>query len=696
MRPNDAVEAALTTALAAGLAWRLVCAGWKAEAGAVIAPLIIAAAAPSAASLHDAASGASPRLCGSDGRVLGCTMPGLIAGALAYSRLRTGESAGPLRAYLWGSSLSSALVLSGLPTASASTRTAIQLSVLLVAGLGTTVWLDAGECWTVAAVVVASSTLYSLALHGVSRCYTYGEASTVASLYAMLLVDAGLVTLCDDEAAGSGGVSAPSWPASLCLARPAESSAAQVAIAGVFLLSCVMGLAVRLCGEAPTGHPTCRATLLFYALFLGGCALILAWMGAVARLPPDPAVAAALGGCCVAAARAGTAVTWLIPFACGPHGRGLVAYWLLLVFIGSYSAWRIAPGRASQPETRDEARKPSPDSHDTAAVAHRPTPAAARGASPLGAAAAAACAPDIPPAVRHTARLLTSRKVYHALAVALLAPAAATHLPLLTLALAAVMGIFMLLETARVCRVPPLAGPVQRLCDRFVDSRDGGSLILTHQYLLAGCAVPLLLVPALLSSVVSCRQSVALAAHRPEQPRVSAVFAASTAGVCGGTAADPTLAGVGLMGELPPLQLAAPLAGVLVLGVGDAMAAAVGVSFGRRRWPGGAKTVEGSLAAVVSMLLALVALGWIIGWVAGFQEGAQLGLGPAWERGWAQGAQAACALVAGTGVAEEWLRVTACTIIVCLLEAFTLQIDNLFLPLAFLVALQVATPPPHN
>jgi dolichol kinase len=150
------------------------------------------------------------------------------------------------------------------------------------------------------------------------------------------------------------------------------------------------------------------------------------------------------------------------------------------------------------------------------------------------------------------------------------------------------------------------------------------------------------------------------------------------------------------MGGLPPLQLAAPLAGVLVLGVGDAVAAVVGVFFGRRRWPGGAKTVEGSVAAVISMLLALCALGWLMGWVVGFQEGAQLGWRNAWEQGWAQGGQAVWALVGGAGAAEEWLRVAVCTVIVCLLEAFTLQIDNLFLPLAFMVALQVAAPPPQH
>ena len=52
----------------------------------------------------------------------------------------------------------------------------------------------------------------------------------------------------------------------------------------------------------------------------------------------------------------------------------------------------------------------------------------------------------------------------------------------------------------------------------------------------------------------------------------------------------------------------APLAGLLVLGVGDAIASVVGVLVGRTRWPGTRKTVEGSTAALCTMLAWLVLL----------------------------------------------------------------------------------------
>ena len=52
----------------------------------------------------------------------------------------------------------------------------------------------------------------------------------------------------------------------------------------------------------------------------------------------------------------------------------------------------------------------------------------------------------------------------------------------------------------------------------------------------------------------------------------------------------------------------APFAGVVVLGMGDAVASVVGIHLGRCRWPGTRKTVEGTAAAAASMLLLLLLL----------------------------------------------------------------------------------------
>ncbi|EOD37123.1 hypothetical protein EMIHUDRAFT_225807 [Emiliania huxleyi CCMP1516] len=61
---------------------------------------------------------------------------------------------------------------------------------------------------------------------------------------------------------------------------------------------------------------------------------------------------------------------------------------------------------------------------------------------------------------------------------------------LLALALAAVVPAFALLELVRVGALPPLARPLAAFLAAFIDSRDAGTLVLTHIYLLAGCALP--------------------------------------------------------------------------------------------------------------------------------------------------------------------------------------------------------------
>jgi len=617
--PFASVESALTAALAAGLAWRLSSVGWEAEAGAILVPCGVAMLAPSVAAAH----GASPRICSSDGVVLGCTVPGVVLGALAYARLRVSEPTGPLRAYCWASSLCSVLAVCGLSLGVAPWVAALALAVPLGVGLG----LSTGECYAVLAILAAFGVLYSLALRAVRQCFTYGEAATVASLGAILLVDSALLTLCGSGAAQGALLD---WQVPLCLARLDGTSAAQVALAGVLLLVCVLGAALRQLGTAPRAAAAPRRMLAFYLLTLAGALLILSWMGVAARLPIVPEAAALLSVWGSWAQHIASTVVWLLHFATGERGLCLMAYWLFVLVLGVVFAWRLAPDG-----------KPSAGAGGATSKA---------GGSVSGRLAAAAAQER----QHDRARQLVSRKVYHLVAVALFAPAAATQLPFLQLALAAVLGIFALLEAMRVGKIPPFGIPIQRLCERFIDSRDGGSLVLTHQYLLAGCAIPLLLAPALPPA------------------------AASPSRVEG--ADDDTQGGLGLMGNLGPLQLAAPLAGVLVLGVGDAIAAVVGVRFGRTRWPGNFKTVEGTLAAVLSMLAVLFALQVAIGWAV-HHDGAvgTAGLGQGLAR-------------REYGDPGDWARVACCTIFVCLLEAFTEQIDNLYLPLAYLAALQAVAP----
>lgn len=95
-----------------------------------------------------------------------------------------------------------------------------------------------------------------------------------------------------------------------------------------------------------------------------------------------------------------------------------------------------------------------------------------------------------------------------------------------------------------------------------------------------------------------------------------------------------------------------------MLGVGDALASVVGTHLGSHRWPGSRKTVEGSAAALLSMMAAL----WAADCYLRPHESAAAGPGP-------------------------WAALLVVTAAACALEAVTDQIDNLFLPLYYLAAL---------
>ena len=97
---------------------------------------------------------------------------------------------------------------------------------------------------------------------------------------------------------------------------------------------------------------------------------------------------------------------------------------------------------------------------------------------------------------------------------------------------------------------------------RFTDSRDSGPLILTHIYLLLGCAFPTWL-------------------------------------------NDPW---IGSYRHYLYFNALIPLCGVLMLGVGDTMASFIGVNCGRTKWPGTSKSVEGTLASIVFVSVLAYAL----------------------------------------------------------------------------------------
>lgn len=97
----------------------------------------------------------------------------------------------------------------------------------------------------------------------------------------------------------------------------------------------------------------------------------------------------------------------------------------------------------------------------------------------------------------------------------------------------------------------------------------------------------------------------------------------------------------------------APFAGILSLGIGDTMASMVGYKYGVLRWSKtGKKTIEGTAAGITSVLATCSVL---------------------------------LPVLASTGyiVTEDWSSLVVAVTVSGLLEAYTTQLDNAFIPLVF-------------
>lgn len=204
------------------------------------------------------------------------------------------------------------------------------------------------------------------------------------------------------------------------------------------------------------------------------------------------------------------------------------------------------------------------------------------------------------------------RKMYHALAVAMFLPGMLYEPAFLSLAFCVAFAALVLVEYVRLGLIWPFGRDLDRFMKKFVDQRDAGTVVVTHLYLLLGCAMPLWF--------------------------------------------DRDHAGRG--------ATLAAYAGILMVGVGDAMASLVGVYFGRHRWPGSRKTYEGTAAAVVSVVVFV----WVTVEIA-----------------------IAVPIPAARALLESvhWPALGIATVLVCVLEAVTSQIDNVILPLHFFALLEL-------
>ncbi|KAG0628467.1 hypothetical protein M758_1G029100 [Ceratodon purpureus] len=190
------------------------------------------------------------------------------------------------------------------------------------------------------------------------------------------------------------------------------------------------------------------------------------------------------------------------------------------------------------------------------------------------------------------------RKGFHIMVLVMFVPALAFQADFLRISFALALGVFILVETIRVCRIPPLGEKIHTFLEAFTDSRDSGVLIISHFSLLLGCAIP--------------------------------VWLSST------TAEDRPLAAY---------------AGILSLGIGDTMASVIGYNFGSMRLSKmSQKTWEGTIAGIASTFGASVLLSF---------------MPPTFLLASQVGSMAIAATCAG------------------LVEAFTSQLDNAFVPIVY-------------
>ncbi|XP_055638016.1 dolichol kinase [Toxorhynchites rutilus septentrionalis] len=201
----------------------------------------------------------------------------------------------------------------------------------------------------------------------------------------------------------------------------------------------------------------------------------------------------------------------------------------------------------------------------------------------------------------------TTRKIFHILILMVYLHGLLYQCTLLYVASTLMLVLLLILETARAIKLQPIYKLLERVVICFIDEKDTGSVALTPVYLLVGCSLPMWLHPVVCDLTDS-------AGH----------------------------------------NLIKLMAGVLSVGIGDTAASVCGYNFGKHKWPGSVKSVEGTLASIAAqagMVFILFKMSFI---------------------------HLSTVRAANTGVA---------IIVNALVEAKTNQIDNLVLPLVTYIIL---------
>ncbi|ATY62120.1 phosphatidate cytidylyltransferase, putative [Cordyceps militaris] len=176
--------------------------------------------------------------------------------------------------------------------------------------------------------------------------------------------------------------------------------------------------------------------------------------------------------------------------------------------------------------------------------------------------------------LKDTYEVDTRRKVFHFMMVGMFLPALYVDPTYAALALGLILAIFLILDLLRASQLPPLSKPIASFLAPYVDGRDfRGPVVISHIFLLIGCAIPLWLALASIG-------------------RVGQGYVA---------------------GWEAPTRDASMLAGVICVGLGDAAASLIGRRYGHRKWLwGGGKSIEGSVAMAAAVCVGLaLASAWL-------------------------------------------------------------------------------------
>ena len=178
----------------------------------------------------------------------------------------------------------------------------------------------------------------------------------------------------------------------------------------------------------------------------------------------------------------------------------------------------------------------------------------------------------------------------------------------------------------------------------FTDGRDSGMLLVSHFSLLTGMAVPVWLSTVTTTPTTTRRDMTDLVQLTGRDPIASEQFISNS--------------------NVTALPLTA-FAGIMILGIADSAASAIGKRYGKHRiCLGTSKTVEGTLGATL-----LTLLGWALLAIV-FQSHMSNSVTAAWD---------------GT----VGVKLLISTLLSCLLEASTTQLDNIFMPLHYLAMLSL-------